>query len=131
MRVAFQGAPGAYSEAAVLEYFGSDVLIGDVPDVPIGTIGPIGETRPVPHESFDAVFAAVQDGSCECGLVPIENSLAGSIHRNYDLLLQHQLSIVGEYHLRVKHCLIALPGVEMGEIRKVISHPQALAQCEA
>ena len=142
MRVAFQGAPGAYSEAAVLEYFGSDVLIGDVPigdvpDVPIGTISTIstiatiGETRPVPYESFDAVFAAVQDGSCECGLVPIENSLAGSIHRNYDLLLQHQLSIVGEYHLRVKHCLIALPGVEMGEIRKVISHPQALAQCEA
>jgi prephenate dehydratase len=77
------------------------------------------------------VFAATQDGICDYGLVPIENSLAGSIHRNYDLLLKHQLSIVGEYYLRVKHCLISLPGVRLEQIRKVISHPQALAQCEA
>lgn len=111
MRVAFQGLPGAYSEAAILEYYGPEV-----------------ETTPC--ESFDAVFSAVQKGSCERGMVPIENSLAGSIHRNYDLLLQHELSIVGEYHLRVKHCLIALPGVRLDEIRTVISHPQALAQCE-
>jgi prephenate dehydratase len=111
MRVAFQGAPGAYSEAAVLEYFGPGV-------------------EAVPHETFEAVFSAVQESGCDQGLVPIENSLAGSIHRNYDLLLQYQLSIVGEYHLRVKHCLIALPGVEISAIRRVISHPQALAQCE-
>ncbi len=117
MRVAFQGEPGAYSEAAVLEFFsaGKDVL----------------SIEPVPHDSFDAVFASVQAGSCEYGLIPIENSLAGSIHRNYDLLLRHQLSIAGEYYLRVRHCLIALPGVSLGEIRKVISHPQALSQCEA
>jgi prephenate dehydratase len=73
----------------------------------------------------------VQAGSCEFGLIPIENSLAGSIHRNYDLLVRHQLSIAGEYYLRVRHCLIALPGASIGEIRKVISHPQALSQCEA
>lgn len=111
MRVAFQGVPGAYSEAAVLEYFGVEV-------------------RSVPCDSFELVFSAVQDDICERGMLPIENSLAGSIHRNYDLLLQHPLSIVGEYHLRVEHCLIALPGVGIDEIRTVISHPQALAQCD-
>ena len=111
MRVAFQGLPGAYSEAAVLEYFGA-------------------QTESVPCESFEAVFAAVQDDSCERGLLPIENSVAGSIHRNYDLLLQHELSIVGEYYLRVQHCLIAFPGVRLEEVRSVISHPQALAQCD-
>jgi prephenate dehydratase len=117
MRIAYQGEQGAYSEAAVLEFFssGKDTL----------------SIKAVPHDSFDAVFASVQAGSCEFGLIPIENSLAGSIHRNYDLLLRHQLSIAGEYYLRVRHCLIALPGVSLGEIRKVISHPQALSQCEA
>jgi prephenate dehydratase len=111
MRVAFQGEPGAYSEAAALEHFG-------------------GGTETVPRESFEAVFAAVEAREVECGLVPVENSLAGSIHRNYDLLLRHSLSIVGEQYLRVRHCLIAQPGATLAEIRRVLSHPQALAQCE-
>ncbi|MDQ3006708.1 MAG: prephenate dehydratase [Chloroflexota bacterium] len=109
MRVAFQGEPGAYSEQAVFNYF------GDV------------ETQP--SESFDIVFAEVASGTSEAGLIPIENSLAGSIHQNYDLLLRHDLYIIGEYLLRVQHCLIALPDVKKSEIKKAISHPQALGQC--
>lgn len=109
MRVAFQGEPGAYSEQAIYEY--------------------LGAVETLPCETFDAVFAAVSSGGCERGLIPIENSLAGSIHQNYDLLLRHELSIVGEYFLRVRHCLIALPGVEKSNIERVISHPQALGQC--
>jgi prephenate dehydratase len=111
VKVAYQGAPGAYSEAAVIAHYGAEV-------------------EPVACESFDAVFKAVEADACEGGLVPIENSLAGSIHSNYDLLLQHQLSIVGEYYLRVQHCLIALPGTPISRVCKVISHPQALAQCQ-
>jgi len=111
MRVAFQGEPGAYSEQAVFDYF--------------------GQIDTHPCESFDAVFESVVSGVCESALIPIENSLAGSIHQNYDLLLRHDLHIVGEYLLRVQHCLIALPDVKKSDIKKVISHPQALGQCAA
>ena len=109
MRVAFQGESGAYSEQAVFNYF------GDV------------ETRPC--ESFDDIFDSVNAGTSDSGLIPIENSLAGSIHQNYDLLLRNQLHIVGETLLRVRHCLIANPDVKMEDIKKAISHPQALGQC--
>ena len=99
MKIAFQGEPGAYSEQAVFNYFGNV------------------ETNPC--ESFDEVFDAVVADESKFGLIPIENSLAGSIHQNYDLLLRHDLYIVGEYLLRVQHCLIALPGVKKEEIKKV------------
>jgi prephenate dehydratase len=111
MKVAFQGEPGAYGEQAVFNYF--------------------GDVEAQPCESFDAVFDSVVSGACEAGLIPIENSLAGSIHQNYDLFLRHDLHIIGEYFLRVQHCLIALPGVTKAQIKKVISHPQALGQCAA
>ncbi len=111
MKIAFQGEAGAYSEQAVFNYFGN--------------------VDTVPCESFDMVFDSVISGRSESALIPIENSLAGSIHQNYDLLLRHDLHIVGEYFLRVQHCLIAMPGVKKEDIKKAISHPQALGQCAA
>ena len=111
MKVSFQGEPGAYSEQAVFNYF--------------------GEVETVPCESFDVMFDSVVSGMSDAALAPIENSLAGSIHQNYDLLLRHDLHIVGEYFLRVQHCLITNPGVKMEDIKKAISHPQALGQCSA
>ncbi len=109
--VAFQGEPGAYSEAAALAFFANQVA-------------------PIPFPTFDAVFSSVSDGKTDYGLIPIENSLAGTIHRNYDLMLRHNLFINGEHHLRISHCLMALEGVQISQIKRVHSHPQALAQCE-
>ncbi|HBX69719.1 MAG TPA: prephenate dehydratase [Chloroflexi bacterium] len=109
--VAFQGEPGAYSELAAFEHFGPEIVT-------------------LPCESFDHAYEALQQGDCTHALLPFENSLAGSIHRNYDLILRHDLHIVGEHHLRVSHCLLGLPGTSLGNIRRAHSHPQALAQCE-
>lgn len=110
-RVAFQGEHGAYSEAAALEYFHE----------PIET---------VPCDTFDEVFEQVTAGACELGFIPIENTLGGSIHQNYDLLNQHSLSVIAEHVFPVRHCLIGLAEANLADIRKVISHPQALAQCK-
>jgi arogenate/prephenate dehydratase len=109
---AFQGEPGAYSEQAAIQFFGKSV-------------------RTLPCQAFEGIFSSIESGQVTHGLLPIENSLTGSIHQNYDLLLKHNLNIIGEYHLRVSHCLLALPGVKIEEIRHVYSHPQALMQCEA
>lgn len=110
MRIAYQGAEGAYSEAAARRAW------------------PHAET--VGHESFEAVFEAVAAGQVSHGILPVENSVGGSIHRNYDLLLEYDLPIVAETELPVTHSLLALPGVEKAAIRRVFSHPQGLAQCE-
>jgi prephenate dehydratase len=111
MKVAYQGDPGAYSELAALDFFGTSI-------------------ESVPCHTFEDVFALVPENKCQYGLIPVENSLAGSIHHNYDLMLEHDLHIVGEYNLRVRHCLMALPDVPITDIQRVHSHPQALAQCD-
>jgi arogenate/prephenate dehydratase len=110
LRVAYQGVPGAYSEAAAAKaYPGCDAI---------------------PCDQFVVAFQAVELWIADRAVLPVENSLGGSIHRNYDLLLRHRLHIVGEVQLPVHHCLLALPGVRKELLARVISHPQALAQCE-
>lgn len=110
LRVAYQGVPGAYSEAAA------------------GKAYPNCEA--IPCDQFEVAFQAVELWIADRAVLPVENSLGGSIHRNYDLLLRHRLHIVGEVQLPVHHCLMALPGVRKEFLTRVISHPQGLAQCE-
>src|SRR5499427_872538 len=110
MRIAYQGEPGAFSEAAARKVD--------------------GEAQLVPCRSFEEVFDSVDAGPASYGVVPIENSIGGSIHRNYDLLLTHELTIVGEVELPVVHHLLALPGATLDGLKRVYSHPQGLAQCE-
>ena len=109
MIVAFQGETGAYSEEALLEMF------------------PAAE--PLPCADFAAVFEAVGSGRADRAMIPIENTLHGSVHENYDLLREHDLQIMAESHLRIRHRLLAVKGASMDGIRSVTSHPQALGQC--
>ena len=111
MRVAFQGERGAYSEAAAIGHFGT--------------------IDPVPCRTLVDVFDAVEHSRADRGMVPVENSQAGSINETYDLLARRSLHIVGEHNQRIEHCLLALPEDTLEDIRTVLSHPQALAQCEA
>jgi prephenate dehydratase len=110
-RVAFQGERGAFSEDAARSLLGSSI-----------------ET--MPHRTFDEMFEAVTNSAADCAIVPIENSLAGSVHKNYDLLVEHDLTIIGETNVRIIHNLIAPAGVAFSDVRRVHSHPVALAQCE-
>ncbi len=107
--VAFQGELGAYSEEALLSVF---------PDADLH-----------PCATFEDAFEAVSTGEVDRAVLPIENALFGSVHINYDHLRVHDVRIVGELHLRIHHCLQALPGVTLDDIRQVRSHPQALGQC--
>jgi prephenate dehydratase len=111
MRVAFQGEPGAFSEAAAVQLLGEGI-------------------RTVPRATFDATFRAIAEGAADALLVPVENTLAGSVVRVYDLLLESTLEICGETILPIEHHLMGCPGATFAEIRAVASHPVALAQCE-
>ena len=112
--VGYQGVPGAYSEAAALEVFSA----ASRPITPRG------------FASFDDVFAALASGETEYACLPVENTLGGSIHANYDLLMRYhgRVHILGEHTFRVRHALLALPGVLRADITRAMSHPQALAQ---
>jgi chorismate mutase/prephenate dehydratase len=110
LRIAFQGELGAYSESAVYSFFGESVEVK-------------------PCESFAEVFESVKTGDVNYGVVPIENSIEGSVNRTYDLFLEYDLKVRGEIILRISHCLIAHPDTKLDQIKTVYSHPQALAQC--
>ena len=108
--VAFQGEPGAYSESAVYQFFGSAV-------------------KAKPCRDFRDVFESVKRQDVQAGVVPVENSLEGSINQNYDLFFSYDLKVCGEVIVKVAHCLIVNPGTSIDQIKAVYSHPQALAQC--
>lgn len=109
--VGYQGISGAYSEMAAEKFFSSV------------------NTQFKGYESFDEIFEDVSNGSLDYGVVPIENSLAGSIHKNFDLLKKYDLKIVGEVYVHVNHQLLVIPGTKYEDIEQVYSHWQALAQC--
>jgi prephenate dehydratase len=110
-RIAFQGERGAFSEEAALKLLGPEIVL-------------------VPCGSFDATFSAIRNGSADYVLAPMENSLAGSVHRSFDLLVESGLHIIGEVVIPIVHNLIGLPGVSPARLVSVESHPVALAQCE-
>ncbi len=109
-KVAFQGEKGAFSHAAVHQLLGKNVTV-------------------VPCPQFEDVFQALDRGDVDAAVVPIENTLHGSVLENYDHLLKYGLPIVGETNVRIVHNLIAMPGVRWKEVRRVYSHPVALSQC--
>src|SRR5207249_8832003 len=109
--VGIQGERGAFSELAVLSLFGA-------------------RARIVPCAEFEGLFRAAEKGRCRFALAPVENTIAGSIHQVHDLLLDSPLKVSGEAIIRVSHTLVALPGVGFRDVRRVYSHPVALAQCE-
>ena len=111
MRVAFQGEPGAFSEAAAVQLMGDGI-------------------RTVPRTTFDAAFGAIAERAADALLVPVENTLAGSVVRVYDLLLESKLEMCGETILPIEHQLMGMPGAKREELKGVASHPMALAQCE-
>lgn len=111
VRVAFQGERGAYSEMAALQYFPGATL--------------------VPKKSFSDAFSAVKEKKAGFAVIPVENSIEGSVGEVYDLLAETRLAAVGEVYQRVRHCLIANRGVRMKDVKVAYSHPQALGQCRA
>lgn len=109
-KIAFQGRRGAYSESAAYHLFGNDIEV-------------------VPMDTFEEIFQGIETGAVDGGAIPIENSTAGSIYDNYDLLYKWRHPIVAEVKLQISHSLCVLPGTKLENLREVLSHPQGLAQC--
>jgi prephenate dehydratase len=109
-RVAFQGEAGAFSQVAATRLAGEEAV-------------------PVPLPTFQQVFESVSNGKSNCAVIPIENTLHGSIHENYDHLLKFDLAIRGETFVRIVHNLIVVPGVRLSDVHRIYSHPVALNQC--
>lgn len=109
-KIAFQGERGAFSEIAAARYFGKNVSLS-------------------PSFSFSEVFEKINSGKAQYGIVPIENSLYGSVFETYDLLSQYSFSIFGEMNLQIRHNLLAAKDYGLKEIKEIYSHPQALGQC--
>ncbi len=109
-RIAFQGERGAFSEEAVIKLAGENVQL-------------------VPRPTFESLFSAIPEGAADFALAPLENTLAGSVHQSYDLLLECSLHIIAEVTIPIAHDLIGCPGAKIEAIRVVYSHPVALAQC--
>src|SRR6202163_901534 len=109
-RAGFQGALGAFSQEALRQLLGEKVEV-------------------VPFKKFEEVSRALSRGKIDDAVIPIENTLAGSVHENYDHLLHYDVRIIGETNVRIVHHLIAPPGLRFKDIRKVYSHPVALNQC--
>ena len=112
MKVAFQGIRGAYSEMAVHEHFGKAV----------DTVG---------CDAFDDVFDRVESGEVTYGLIPVENTIAGTVVENYDLLFANDIFVIAEVYLPIRHTLLAKKGARLEEIKEARSHPHALKQCKA
>jgi prephenate dehydratase len=110
VRAAFQGEPGAFSHQAAMDLLGPEVVVE-------------------PRQRFEDVFAALRDGDADAAVIPIENTLHGSVHENYDHLLQFDFRIVAETNVRIVHNLIAVPGVRFKDVKRAFSHPVALNQC--
>jgi prephenate dehydratase len=110
-RIAYQGVGGAFSEQAALQFHPG--------------------AEPVGFPTFQEAFDAAVSGDCSHACLPVENSLAGSINQTYDLLTDSVLHVVGEQVVRVRHNLLAKPGTQLADVKRVYSHPQALAQCQA
>jgi prephenate dehydratase len=115
MKIGYQGVSGAYSEMAADEFVRNEK---------------IKNAKIIGLSDFDSIFSKVENKELDFGVVPVENSLAGSIHKNFDLLGRHNLKVIGEVYVHVNHQLLVLPGTKKEDVKEIYSHYQALAQCE-
>jgi len=110
MKIAYQGEKGAYSEAAIYQHYGKNV-------------------KAIGYETFEDVFKAVKSNKVDYGLLPFENTIAGSVVINYDLLLKENVFVIAEVFFKISHSLLSHKGNKLKNIKKAYSHPHSLEQC--